>query len=454
LANCATIRLRHHIAEVLPEELPISTHLRSAAGVCLLFTALLIGSAGGAIAVADTDSSGSADQGETASTSSGGLSSAEGPASSVASSLRKTVRQSFKDVTSGLRSLGGPGQQPFTSPNRRQAASTGTTTSSDEITLPKEELKEIASDPITSVPSPDTTEPDVVVPGSDGVATVFDEVVAEKNPPVAAYTDPVGPAAEPAQPLSTVLKPVTNSAATATNVFLSVPAVTLSLPSSQTPAADVITLVTEMLTSVNDAAISFVHLPSDFASMLIPNATSPTVRVGGATSEAAPAAIAGPVAAQPPPPSASVPVWVAPMLGNNPEPTTVRAVETTFLSHEVSIPTTAPPATTVSDESGLLPFLEHTLGEVLAPLSLMALIAVVVPGVCGLLLISGVGVRIGYRQAKAGLALRASGIARFAGAGPLGVVGSGGLIALRRPRPVRVVRPQASPIARILGDTA
>jgi hypothetical protein len=212
-----------------------------------------------------------------------------------------------------------------------------------------------------------------------------------------------------------------------------------------------------MLTSVNDVAVSLVHLPTDFASMLIPyalNPTSPTVPVGAATSEAAPAAIAGPVAAQPSPPSASVPFWVAPVLGNNPEPTTVRAVETTFLSHEVSIPTTAPPATTVSDESGLLPFLEHTLGEVLAPISLMALIAVVVPGVCGLLLISGVGVRIGYRQAKAGLALRASGIARFAGPGPLGVVGSGGLVALRRPRPVRVLRPQASPIARILQDTA
>lgn len=423
----------------MQEELPISTHLRSAAGVCLLFTALLIGSAGGAIAVADTDSSDSADQGETASTSSGGLSSAAGPASSVASSLGKTVRQSFQDVTSGLRSLGGPGQQPFTGPSRREAGSTGTSTSSDEITLPKdmEELKEIASDHITSVPSPDIAESDVV-------ATVFDEVVADENTPVAAHTDPV----------DSVAKPVTNSVATATNVFLSAPAVTFSLPSSQTPAADVITLVTEMLTSVNDVAVSLAQLPSDFASMLMVNATSPTARVGAATSEAAPAAIAGPVAAQPSPASASVPIWVAGMLGNNPEPTTVRAVATTFLSHEVSILTTAPPATKVPDQSGLLPFLKHTLGEVLAPISLMALIAVVVPGICGLLLITGAGVRVGYRQAKAGLALRASGIARFAGAGPLGVVESGGLVALRRPRPVRVVRPQTSPTARFLEDTA
>jgi hypothetical protein len=442
----------------LQEELPISTHLRTAAGVCLLFTALLIGSAGGAIAVADTDSSGSADQGETASTSSGGLSSAEAPASSVASTLRKTVRQSFQDVASGLRSLGTPGQQPFTGPNRPEAGSTGTRTSSDKITLPKdkEDLEEIASD-LSSGASPDTIEPDAVVPGSDVVATDFDKVVAEPNTPVAAHTYPVGPVAEPAQSLSTVLKPVTNSVATASNVLLSVPARTFALPSSQTSAADVITLITEMLTSVNDVAVSFVNLPSDVASMLIRNAlnaASPTLQFGTSTSEAAPAATAGMVAAEVSPPPASVPFWVAPMLGNNPEPTTVRAVETTFLSHEVSIPTTAPPATAVPDESGLLPFLKHTLDEVLAPISLVALMAVVVPGVCGLLLISGVGVRVGYRQAKAGLALRASGIARFAGPGPLGVVGSGGQIALRRPRSVRVVRPHASPIERILEDTA
>lgn len=308
----------------------------------------------------------------------------------------------------------------------------------------KEGLNEIASDPITSVPSPDTTEPDAVVPDSDVVATVFDEVVAEKNTPVAAQADPV----------ESVAKPVTNSVATATNVFLSVPAVALSLPSSQTPDADVIALITEMLTSVNDVAVSLVHLPSDFASLLTLNATSPTVRIGAGTSEAAPAAIAGPAASQPSPPSANVPFWVAPMLGNDPEPTTVRDVATTLLSQEVSIPETAPPATKAPDESGLLPFLKHTLGGVLAPISLIALIAVVVPGICGLLLISGVGVRVGYRQAKAGLALQASGIARFAGAGPLGVVGPGGLVALRRPRPVRVVRPRPSPTARILEDTA
>ena len=44
------------------------------------------------------------------------------------------------------------------------------------------------------------------------------------------------------------------------------------------------------------------------------------------------------------------------------------------------------------------------------------------------------GVRVGYRQAKAGFVLRTTGIARFAGPGPLGVV---------RPGALRVVRPEA-----------
>ena len=52
--------------------------------------------------------------------------------------------------------------------------------------------------------------------------------------------------------------------------------------------------------------------------------------------------------------------------------------------------------------------------------------------------------RVGYRQAKAALAVRLS-ISRFARQGPLGVVRSGSLVSLhaRRPRALRAVRPEA-----------
>jgi hypothetical protein len=78
------------------------------------------------------------------------------------------------------------------------------------------------------------------------------------------------------------------------------------------------------------------------------------------------------------------------------------------------------------------------------PVSLAALAALALPGAGGLVILTGAGVRVGYRQAKAGFAVQAAGIARFArpGAVPLGVVRSGSLVVVR-PRAVRVVRPGA-----------
>ena len=88
-------------------------------------------------------------------------------------------------------------------------------------------------------------------------------------------------------------------------------------------------------------------------------------------------------------------------------------------------------------------FLDNVVSSVLAPVSLTALAAIAVPGLGGLLIVCAAGVRIGYRQAKAGLAVRVAGIARFAGPGPLGVVRSGSLITLY-PRTARADRPRAA----------
>jgi hypothetical protein len=84
--------------------------------------------------------------------------------------------------------------------------------------------------------------------------------------------------------------------------------------------------------------------------------------------------------------------------------------------------------------------LQHTVDAVLAPLSMLALAALASPGVVGLLLLSAAGMFVGYRQAKAASMLRAVGIARFVKAGPLGVVRSGGLVALHA-RPSTAARP-------------
>jgi hypothetical protein len=89
------------------------------------------------------------------------------------------------------------------------------------------------------------------------------------------------------------------------------------------------------------------------------------------------------------------------------------------------------------------------------PISLAALAALALPGVGGLTILTAAGVRVGYRQAKAGFAVRAAGIARFArpGSVPLGVVRSGSAVVVR-PRALRVVRPGALSAGPLLDNVA
>ena len=89
------------------------------------------------------------------------------------------------------------------------------------------------------------------------------------------------------------------------------------------------------------------------------------------------------------------------------------------------------------------------------PISLAALAALALPGAGGLMILTAAGVRVGYRQAKAGFAVQTAGIARFArpGAVPLGVVRSGSVVVIR-PRAVRVVRPGALSAGCLLDEAA
>ncbi|MET0995670.1 MAG: hypothetical protein ABWY20_17010 [Mycobacterium sp.] len=116
----------------------------------------------------------------------------------------------------------------------------------------------------------------------------------------------------------------------------------------------------------------------------------------------------------------------------------------------LSLPGTAPPAPNGAIAMGVRSFLRHALHDLPLATSLWTLAAVALPGFGGLVILTLVGVRIGYRQAKAGFLLRTAGIARFAGPGPLGVVRSGSLVAVRsgslvavRSGSLGVVRPGA-----------
>jgi hypothetical protein len=135
-----------------------------------------------------------------------------------------------------------------------------------------------------------------------------------------------------------------------------------------------------------------------------------------------------------------------PLLGHAGAPAALGGIATVGLSTNLSLTGTAPIAADSVLPTTALSLLEHTLKAVLAPASLSALAAFALPGVGGLLIICAAGMRFGYRQAKAALAVRTTGISHFARQGPLGVVRSGSLVAVhpRHPRTLRVIHPERS----------
>ncbi len=115
----------------------------------------------------------------------------------------------------------------------------------------------------------------------------------------------------------------------------------------------------------------------------------------------------------------------------------------------------APLASDTSSPIGAGSSFLQVIGEILLPVSLWALAAAALPGVGGLVMLFATGARLGYRQAKAGFALRVAGIASFArpGAVALGVVRSRSLV-VSRPRTLRVVRPTELSAGALLDEVA
>ena len=148
-----------------------------------------------------------------------------------------------------------------------------------------------------------------------------------------------------------------------------------------------------------------------------------------------------------------------PLAGNTTEAATLGGIAASIFSAMSQVgpasspPGMAPPAPNGAIPMGVRSFLRHALHDLPLAASLWALAAVALPGVGGLVILTLAGVRIGYRQAKAGFALRTAGIARFAGPGPLGVVRSGSLVFVR-PRGLRVARPGALSAGYLLDKVA
>lgn len=263
-------------------------------------------------------------------------------------------------------------------------------------------------------------------------------------------SNPSTPAGPTVDPVWKALEPVSNAVTTFGRVLNSVPGRLADLSTSTTPVRDVIAEVRDMLTTMYGAVTPLMAVPGNLYSLFgvpVPPA-QPLIGTGGSFDGAKievpdEAPLFGPQPAQ-----------VAPAYVPTPGPLFGTLAPRPTLGKVATAPRTQP--LTVS---GIVPLkmdtprtaqslFQHVIEAVLVPASLTALAAVALPGIGALLVVSAAGVRLGYRQAKAALKMRTSGIARFAGPGPIGVVRSGSMIALRQrsrgPRTARAVCPEVA----------
>jgi len=408
----------------------------------VLTSGLLIGSAGGAIAAADDESTGSGStttQSQATQDPGQSVSPASAPTAAPTATPPTSKRPTLRDIIRKLQLLGKPRQRTVVVESTTDPVTTGTETAKHDA-----DVAAVTSDTVASDSNIVATDSNVTTPATKVAASDSDVPAPSVNP------------APP--PMVTVVAPVKDAVAKVAAVALSIPGLVMSLPASATPVADVITLVQEMLTAVGDVVVALAQVPSDFYSLFGVVAANPTVMYAGGDGTAGVAAAARSAL---PPPMSPVPAQVPPIsgieglpgFGNITAPAVLGGIAATGLSQDLSLSGTAPMVTEGVGPTSALSFLEHTVRAVLAPASLTALAAIALPGIGGLLIICAAGMRVGYRQAKAVLAVRSTGIARFIRQGPLGVVRSGSLVALR-PRALRVVRPAASRAAHHLEQVA
>ena len=471
-------------------QIVVLSHLRYVAGVGVLAASLLMGSA--AVAVADPDSSNSAASGHGgANASAQGSTTTSRPVGDVTDTQRKKIQR----VTSTLGSGRQAGQQPSTgakSPKKEPGGTDttdGTNDNSDLSVAVADPVAAVAtavapgSDPVAAVATEVTPGSDpvaavatAVAPGSDPVAAVATEVTPGSDP-VAAVANEVAPGSVAVAPVADVAGPVSDVSALVQHMLIPVAGAVVPLTQLQsdlysfllgnagvTPVPNIVSaLVQDMLRSMAGAVVLLTQLPADLSSFLLGLAGAPPVvgEVAGidgpGLSAAAGASVGSQLRLGPPLAGVSaVPLASLSGLSVTGEATTgVATLDVIALGRVSAASTMASPAPDAATPIGAGSSFRHVVGAVLLSVSLWALAAAALPGTGGLGFLTLAGVRLGYRQAKAGFALRAAGIAFFARPGivPLGVVRSGSLVVIR-PRALRVVRPGALSAEHLLDKVA
>ena len=441
---CATIScniLRYQQAFCWTEEIIVTIHLRNAAGVCALSIGLLVCSSAGAIATADETETGTPTTGTQGVSATGEgtnttTSTSTGPTSTVGNQRVDVETSVGGTTTTGTTTTSTNGQGP-TSTVSAQTNTSGDNkdgTGASALEAKTNEVGATANSTTNTSESKPAAAAHTSPAGSSGASTSAPGIASKTSAPVTP---------KPVQITNTVVVPVTNAVITLAQGFGTASLTLLSLPGSKTPITDVITAVQIMLSAVVDAVVEVAQVPGNLASLFgvaAYDARPPLIGTRGALDTVARGPVDLPLLGTAGP---LLPIGAveAPMFGNVIHTSNIGAAATTGLKNELSLSGLAPVPSGVSPAT--TSFLDHIVRSVLVPASLTALAAIAVPGIGGLLIVCAAGIRVGYRQAKAGLALRASGIARFAGPGPMGVVRSGSLIALHSRTP-RLGKPSAT----------
>src|SRR6476661_5715784 len=353
------------------EWIVVRSRLRFGAGVCVLAAGLLMG--GGAVAVADPVSGGSpnSDDGGT------NLPVRGGTASSPVGKITGTLPKTLQDVASTVGSGPPPGQQSSSVTSTVGSGPQPGEQPSAGAKSPKNEPGGTGSGLIAAVPDPVTAVP-------DPVAAVPD--------PVAAVPDPVAAVPNAVAPVPNLVAPVTDVVAPVTDVIASVPNLVGPVTDVLTQVSDVIAPGQYMPTSVADAVVPLSRPPSDLASFLLGIARVAQIEDGsggihGPGLEAAAGASPVPLGPQ----LAGIPG--VPVAGNA---TRVETLDVTLLGRVSALSGMAPQAPNGAFPMGAESFFPHDFDELLLIASLWALAAVALPGIGGLVIVTVVGVRIGY----------------------------------------------------------
>ncbi|MDT5304253.1 MAG: hypothetical protein QOG79_7959, partial [Mycobacterium sp.] len=228
---------------------------------------------------------------------------------------------------------------------------------------------------------------------------------------------------------------------------------TASIPDPAAPIPDVTSVLEEVLISTTDAVAPLTQLPADLAPLLGITVTEDQLVTDGVSTRNRSSVRGGPALSpmqilrlltQTSGSSFAGKATEIPSLLDDTNQTRSDGAASAFgttgaLADTSSTSVAARFEPDAALPEGLQTFL-HAYGQVIVVASLSAMFAVALPGLAGLVIPTMMGMHIGYRQAKAGRALRTSGIAHLAASGPIGVVRSGSLVALRPPR-WRVARP-------------